>query len=328
MVLVIHANFVSLPIPQAVELEAAPLATSFRFFVESLGIVSINVFILISGWFRVKNDPKHILSFVFRVLFFGGGGYLFCLLIGRASLSLKGILDCFAFTRWDWFIKAYAVLLIVSPILNVYLDKASTTQLRNVLIAFYLFQSTYGWIGGGQRFFVQGYGPLSFIGLYLLAQFIRRVSANGDRSIFTFRKSIDLLIVWISAIVNTVFSLVFLSAGHSFISFIFAYSSPLVVLGSLYLFLFFSKLKIRQSRIINWMGASSFAVYLLHSQVDLREFFTEVIIKLDASFHGFPAVGMILLFLFLTFIVSVSLDQIRIALWNRLLNRWKSTYYV
>lgn len=142
---------------------------------------------------------------------------------------------------------------------------------------------------------------------------------------FQFRKSIDLLLVLISAVVNTVLSLVFLSAGYSFNSFIFAYSSPLVVLGSLYLFLFFSKLEMRQSRIINWMGASSFAVYLFHSQVDLRTFFTEVIIKLDASFHGFSTVGMILLFLILTFIVSVCLDQIRIVLWNRLLNRWKST---
>ena len=43
MVLMIHANFVCLPCPLTDELVTAPLSTSFRYFVESLGIVSVDV---------------------------------------------------------------------------------------------------------------------------------------------------------------------------------------------------------------------------------------------------------------------------------------------
>ena len=82
---------------------------------------------------------KHVLGFVFQVLFFWIGGYVVCLSLGRAELSFNGILECFALTQWYWFIKAYAVLLIISPILNAFVNQASEKQHRNVLIAFFCF---------------------------------------------------------------------------------------------------------------------------------------------------------------------------------------------
>ena len=329
MVLVIHANFVSLPCPLTDELVTAPLSTSFRYFVESLGIVSVDVFVLISGWFRIKTNIKSVFNFVFQVLFFWIGGYVVCLLLGRAELSLGGVLECFAFTQWDWFIKAYLVLFIISPILNTFVDHSSERLHRNVLVAFLLFQFTYGWLGGAGRFFVNGYGPLSFIGLYLLAQYIKRVSRNeGKGRLFNFPKHFDLLIFFVSAILNTLLSLAFLKSGRLVNSTVFAYISPVVVIGALYLLLFFPKFKIKYNRVINWFGASSFAVYLLHSQVDIRNVFTRVIVKLDSISDGFYEVGLIFLFLVFVYVVSVIVDQLRILLWNLLWNRFGEKNYV
>lgn len=139
MVLMIHANFISLSRPLTDELATVPVSTAFRYFIESAGIVCVDVFVLISGWFRVNASIKHVLGFVFQVLFFWIGGYVVCLSLGRAELSFNGILECFALTQWDWFIKAYAVLLIISPILNAFVNQASKKQHRNVLIAFFCF---------------------------------------------------------------------------------------------------------------------------------------------------------------------------------------------
>ena len=320
MVLVIHANFISLPRPMANDLASAPIATVFRYLVESLGIVCVDVFVLISGWFRIKTDARRVLKYVFQILFFWVGGYLVCLLLGKANLSWKGILECFAFTKWDWFIKAYAVLLILAPVLNAFVDHATDKQLRNVVIAFFLFQTTYGWIGGGASFIVRGYGPLSFIGLYLLAQYIKIISIKDCRTPFVFPKQIDLLFFFVSAILNTAFAIVMVKTNHPKYPLVYAYCSPWVIFGAMYLLLFFSKLEMKTSRIINWLGASSFAVYLLHSQVNVREIFTQIVVNLDSAFHGVFSVGMILLFLVLTYIVSVLLDQIRILLWNLVWN--------
>ena len=323
MVLVIHANFISLPRPVASDLATVPMATVSRYLVESLGIVSVNVFVLISGWFRVKTDTRRVLKFVFQILFFWIGGYLACLLAKTTEPSLTGFLHCFFFTKWDWYIKAYLVLFIIAPILNTFVDHASEMQLRNVVIAFFLFQSTYSWIGGGSRFFVSSYGPLSFIGLYLLAQYVRGISGKGRRTPFDFPKYVDLLIFLASAILNTVFALILIDEDRFMLNLVYAYCSPLVILSALYLLLFFSKLEMRRNSFINWVGASSFAVYLLHSQYDIRQLFNQAVINLDSSFHGVAAAGMILLFLLFTFIVAVLLDQIRIWTWDLIDRHWQ-----
>lgn len=319
MVLVIHANFVCLPRPLASDLATSPAATCFRYLVESLGIVGVVDFVLISGWFRVKTDTRRVLKFVFQVLFFWCGGYLFCILMGKAELSWNGLLYCFSFTEWEWFTKAYAVLFIIAPVMNAFVDQASERQLRNVIIAFFLFQSTFGWIGGARRFFVSGYGPLSFIGLYLLAQYVRNTQGKGRHTPFDFPRHVDLLIFFSCAILNTVFALVFINQEP--FSFAYAYCNPLVILGALYLLLFFSKLKMKTSRVINWIGASSFAVYLVHSQFDIRKIFTRKIVKLYSDYDGVCAVGLIFLFLVLTFVISIFLDQFRIWAWNRIGNQ-------
>lgn len=75
MILVIHANFVSLPRIDIGELTSNTVPSVTRFFIESLGIVAVNVFVLISGWFGIRTRFKSVLSFIYQILFFllGGG---------------------------------------------------------------------------------------------------------------------------------------------------------------------------------------------------------------------------------------------------------------
>ena len=80
MILVIHANFVSLPRIGIEELSSNTIPSVTRFFIESLGIVAVNVFVFISGWFGIRTRLKSVLSFIYQILFFllgGGAFYLF-----------------------------------------------------------------------------------------------------------------------------------------------------------------------------------------------------------------------------------------------------------
>lgn len=49
MILLLHANFVALPYPTTEELELTPFLQISRYFLESLCIVSVSVFVYISG---------------------------------------------------------------------------------------------------------------------------------------------------------------------------------------------------------------------------------------------------------------------------------------
>ena len=61
--------------------------------------------------------------------------------------------------------------------------------------------------------------------------------------------------------------------GYSFISSrMCCYSNPIVIFSAILLFLYFAQLKLN-NRLINWLGASSFAVYLLHCSPNMYELY-------------------------------------------------------
>lgn len=323
LILVIHANMVSLPRPTSVDLSNDSLEVVFRYFMESIGIVSVNLFILISGWFTIKPNTKRMLSFIYQVVFLWGGMLLILAILGLNSINLRDIASSIALTSYDWFIKAYLVLCIISPILNSFAENSSEKAIRSVLIWFFIFQSTYG-ILGASRFFQDGYGPLSFIGIYLLAQYARKVtdgkfSKISINKLFVFKKEIDISIFMLCAIVNTVVGVVALKLDINLYGKIYAYINPLNIIGALYLFLFFTKINIGRSKFINWLAASSFAVYLLHGN-QMREYFTNTIQNIYNSYNGVDCVLLVFLFLVLVYVASVVIDQLRIITWNLLCN--------
>lgn len=321
-VLMIHANMVSLPIPTNSDLELNTVPTVFRFYIESLGVVCVNVFVLISGWFTIKTSTKSVLSFVFQVLFFWGGAYVFFVLLGKTPFSLNGVLGCFAFTKWGFFIKAYLVMFILAPILNIYVQNSPEKLQRMVLLGFFIYVFTYGWLGGASRFFVNGYGPLFFIGLYLLAQyahcstsqttpaFIRRL-VNMDNYIY-------LSVYILTCIANTFLCVLSIKYNPFYFNYVISFVNPLVVIGSLSLLMFFSKLKVSNNVYVNWIAISSFAVYLLHSQINIRTYFTKIVCHLYNTNNGFICVLVIFSFLVLVHLISVFIDKIRIFSWNRI----------
>ncbi len=215
--------------------------------------------------------------------------------------------------------------MIIAPILNAYTKNVEEKTQRYVMISFFLFEAIYGWVAGGRRFFVDGYGPLHFIGLYITAQYIHNQIQSGTipnwlKRLFTTPKWVDLTIFLMAAIVNTVFLVLssrYLGATQGVRGLIYAYSNPMVIIGALYLLLFFCKIRMPYIKVINWCGASSFAVYLFHSEATIRSlFFSPQVQYLYESFSGVACVGMIFLFLCFIYLISVLIDQLRILSWN------------
>lgn len=173
LVLVAHADFWSLGEPTIQEVNSNFLPSFVRILIESISIVCVNVFIFISGWFTIKPSLKGFMNFIFQCGYFLIGIYVVMLVTGYTSLSLKGIAGCLCLTSANWFIKAYVGLYILSPILNLFVEKSNKKQLGVLLIAFYSFQTIYG-VTGATQFIAHGYSTFSFIGLYLLAQYVKR----------------------------------------------------------------------------------------------------------------------------------------------------------
>lgn len=309
LVLLVHADFFSIGRPSATDIQTNLLDSTLRIFFEALSIVCVNVFVLISGWFGIRPSLKGISNFIFQCLFFLISIYVVTLLIGTSTLSLKGIAGCFAATQLNWFIKAYILLYILSPVLNAFVENAKRNTFRNVLLTYFVFTCTYGWSGAAE-FMMGGYSTLFFIGLYLLARYVRIYSPRFSM----YSKSTYIIIYFTVAILVTILCIF----PPFFLGFDFQpwwrYNSPTVIITALSLLLAFSKMEIR-SGFVNLCGASCFAVFLLHTNPNTIWHFKSLFKYLHSTLSIFEFWGITLVILLLIFFIAILIDQLRIILW-------------
>lgn len=244
MILMLHANYVALGYPSGDDLASSPMSTIIRCFFEALSISSVNVFVFISGWFGIHPSAKSALKFVYQILFFLGIGFIVTLTLGITNFSLSAVADVFQLSTTDWFIKSYFVLMILSPLLNLFVTQLDIKMQRIILIAFFSFEFVYGWAGGGVRFFVSGYGPLHLIGIYLLGQYLHFSLQNEENvslfyHLFTMKPAYDMLIFFLCTICTTVLQLAAIKmTGRVMYAYTIAYSSPFVIGGAFFYFCF------------------------------------------------------------------------------------------
>lgn len=317
MVLVVHADFWSLGAPTIEDFESNSWGYTFRHIFEALCIGCVNIFVLISGYFGIRPKVKSFSSFLFQCLFFLISIYVIAICIGLSDLSVKGIMECFCLTPVNWFIKAYIGLYLISPILNAFVENADRKQFRNVLIGFYVFQSIWG-LTGAASFFDGGYSTLSFMGLYLLARYIKLYPSPVCDKPRGYYLAAYLLSSAVLCVLN--FAPVFIGRDLPWVS-AYNYINPLVIVASVALLVYFSKLDI-QSKVINWVAASSFAVFLLHSNPNLNvKVFLKTCTEIFHNTDGIRCLVYMGLFLLLVYIVAILYDQIRIVIWRLLSKR-------
>lgn len=311
LVLLTHASSMSLGHPTAEETVIEPLSSFSRFFLGSLSVTCVDIFVMISGWFTIRPTKKGLLNFLFQIAFFQIVIYLLLLMAGEISTSSVSNLSYFLLLNSNWFIKAYLLLYFIAPVLNAFAASSSQETQRWVLIGFFAFQTLYGWYSPACPF-QEGYSTISFIGLYLLARYAH---LHTDRWL-TLPKLYDALIILSGTLLMTVISYYSTSIGGTWSAMMINYINPIVIVVSLYYVLLFSKLHI-QSSIINWIAASSFAVYLTHANsLVLVPYFKPWCITMYDSFGGMQLVAICLVTLVSIFILSVLADQPRKWLWT------------
>lgn len=310
-VLTVHADFWAIGAPTAEEMASAPVASGTRILFQSLAIGCVDIFILISGWFGIKVSKKGFLKFIYLCLFFLVGIYAFCVTVGHSRISVEGIRGCLLLLPINWFIKSYLLLYILSPVLNSFCESATKKTFSLVLLGFYTFQTIYG-VTNSVNFFEEGYSTISFIGLYLLARYIRLHTPSWSQ----YKRP-----VYLFAYLLVSFSMVFVGMKLSSIAgLFFTYISPTTIIASVCLLLYFSKLHINYNKAINFLGASSFAVFLLHSNPNVNEsVFKCNIQQLYASYDSICSIFAIGAYLIGVYLLAVLIDQFRILSWNCIL---------
>lgn len=172
MVLIVHADYWSLGVPSASDLQTTPISSSIKIIFQFLTVPCVNIFIAISGWFSIKPSIRGLCSFVFQCFFLTSLIYIILIILGHETFNLIGIRNCILLNDGLWFCKAYLGLYLIAPILNIFCEKAHKEQVLGFIISFYIFQTVYG-LFGGAPFIMSGYSVFSFVGIYISARYIR-----------------------------------------------------------------------------------------------------------------------------------------------------------
>lgn len=277
----------------------------WKLVVESVTIIGVDLFVLISGYFGIKTSWSGIWKFSLQVVFYSVGIYFVGLLLGIWTMNWATILhSMMIYTKtYYWFVPAYFGLMLIAPLLNAAIGAMSRRTYTLLLIALMVATFYGGWVCD-MKFSNDGYSTVNFVLLYLIARYIR---LYFPRHCSTERSLRCLYVIAFVLLLSGIF------ATSVFTSIAFAYNSPFVVGASVALLLFFSTLRF-QSRVVNMTAASAFSVYLIHMHpllwIRLKNLIISAAAEMDYAMFGVWCIVLMTAI----FLACVLIDQVRIYL--------------
>ena len=312
LVMLVHANYTSLGVVTQSDLLATPISATLRVVCEQLCIVSVNLFVLLSGWFGIRPSLKKFASLIFQVLFIGLSVMQICRLSG-VDVPSQMLGDMIYFGAHYWFVPAYIVLFWIAPILNSFAEHASKRDFGWTLVAFFTVQTLFGWLSGDYAYFHSGYSAISFSGLYLLAQYVR-LYAERLRAMAWWKHLLSYLLLTAIPAAMSLVGLYFFDRTFGASS----YASPFVIGASVSLLLMFSKLHF-ESRVVNWLSASAFAIYLVHQAPGAMQLYYQLFDRAYDTINGWLFIPFVLVVTVIIALASILFDKVRIVAWNAVL---------
>lgn len=256
MVLTVHIDGASLGLPEPFgNLTGMGARDWWRLAVESVAIIGVNCFTLISGYFSIRLTAKGCARYLGECLFYSVAIYLFACSVRFESFSLGGLTDSVRIlTRTDlWYVPAYFILMLFSPVLNAGVEALSRRRFAILLGGLSFVMIWCGWWCEG-KFNPTGYTPLQLIYIYLIGRFIRLYSPESMGR----NERLQWFSLWVIAVASILYTSLHLPTAKSF-----AYNSPAVLLATVSLFMAFRSMRFSNPA-VNFLARGAFAVYLIH----------------------------------------------------------------
>ena len=322
MMLILHANFLGIRVPEYVDFLQDSVNAWSRMGIEAFCIVAVDVFVLISGWYGIQFKKRRLAGYLFQVYFFTFVLYFASLFFDSELPPTPQYVAHLVIMDPYWFARSYLLLYLLSPVLNKtigYLHHRvprwdEGTPLLVVIALYALVQSIWGWYGNSRLWGDEGDSVLTFVFLYFVGRWLRLYGKRFTR-----------LPRWVYAMAYLVLCVAIAFMGGMAIlhndssgcSFWYKNTSLPVIAAAIALFLLFRSFSFHNS-IVNKVAASCFAVYLFNCSPSFFKIYKGL------SAYVFPVqplshileFGILLLSSY--FLAAILLDRLRIFLWNKI----------
>ncbi len=236
----------------------------------SIFLISVNTFVLISGYFLVKSkfSFKKIFMLWLQVVFYNLISFLIASIFLKQQsgviFSVRQLLYCFlpVIKNSFWFFTAYFLMYLFSPFLNKILNHSSKKSLTLLIIGIFVlnfFISAKNAVG--EIFNLSsGYSFLWFVELYLIAGYFRLYPLKFHRFTFLAIFIISTLLIWLMSILPQPNNIL-----YNYIYSGFSYNDYLTLISSVAIFLFFKDItstNIKLNNFVTFISSCTFGIYL------------------------------------------------------------------
>lgn len=314
LVITFHVDFISFDFPtDQLSIYSSPISAYLKIWMTNATFTCVDVFIILSGWYGIHPRVQRLTEFLFQVFFYSILSYIL-FLIFDANVHFSWRFLCHLIVTDDyWFIPIYLSLYLFSPVLNAFIKSASQSQYMITICCALALQSMYGWLSPNEQGFLEGRSPMSFCILYLLARYIH-LYADGLKSLT--KKQITLIFIVINCLAAVIVFCGYYFHLQMIADTIYKFSSLFTISLAVLIVLFFYHVRLK-SKIVNWIAASSFAVFLVHCFPYFNsEIYHTVIKYFYLHYDGMLFAGLTALFIIAIYAGSILIDQLRIALWK------------
>ena len=242
----------------------------FSFF-DCGGKLGVALFVMICGYFMINKEIKFskLIKLEGQVLFYSILFFIINILFLDGSVNFIKCLNSFLpnIMKSYWFFSSYFVLYLFIPYINKFISIISRKNFLRLLVLgfiFLIFIPSINIISGDFS------NILYLVFYYLVGGYISKF--YGEHS-FNKLKMIILFLASYSAIVLSFMILSVLSVKvvylKPYISSYYSLDSVFLLISSISLFLFFKDIKIK-SKFVNFLGSSSFGIYLFHENIFVK----------------------------------------------------------
>ena len=319
---------------------------------ESVFMCVVNIYVLISGFFLKSSTKIDLLKpvklfsmfVVFELL-----AYLIKELPKGEPFSFKTFMGYFSPSYW--FVFVYIALYLLSPFISLmwnHMGKGGKKALLIVLIALFsvypfawdvvsnMTQYTF-WNAPSANGLMQGISTISlfgsdrgytlvnFIVMYVIGLYIRDKADEGKKAkpftvlIFLIINT-ELIIAWTYAD--------YFITGYALPSTIcWSYENPLIILEAVLFFLFFSNLKVKDSKVINTLATAAFPTYLIH--INLLEYLQiEKFVRSGPVIMTLHMLGCMAGLFLISFVIYKAYDLLTKPLFKAVSKKWQKCRYI
>lgn len=251
---------------------------------ESFFHIGVICFLLISGYFGIKASLKGYLKLFVQCAFYSLTIYVLISRFVEDKFTFGGFVKSFlALSHTSlWFVSSYACLYIFSPIINAALTNSSKRK-KEVFIGLLVIISAYYGLFSQRADLLDGKNVVNFVLIYCLGNYARH-----HISVAFLKEKRNLLLL--AYLLINIFIITLLSLGNSFSHKIFIlcfpYNSPILQLNAFIFFLIFVSFDQFKSKVVNWIAASMFSVYLIHESIHVGPYIYAFINSLTVQLSG------------------------------------------